>query len=65
MTTLSSPEASEVERLPEVEGGHRRGGAAGDEWLRVQLEAALETIPDDPDLVPRVERDCPETEKFI
>ena len=60
---LASPEAPEVERLPEVEGGHRGRGAARDKGLRVQLEAALEAIPDDPDLVPRVECDRPETEK--
>ena len=59
-----SPEAAQIERLPEIERGHRRRGAARDEGLRVQLEAALEAVPDDPDLVPRVECDRPETEKY-
>ena len=61
--SMASPEAPEVERLPEVERGHRGWGAARDKGLRVKLEAALEAVPDYPDFVPRVERDRPEKEK--
>ena len=63
--SLASPEAPEVERLPEVERGHRGRRAAGDKGLRVKLEAALEAVPDNPDFVPRVERDRPEKEKLV
>ena len=56
---MSVPESSEVKRLPEVERGHGSWRPPGHEWLRVQLEAALQPVPDDPDLVPRVQGDGP------
>ena len=56
---MSVPESSEVKRLPEVERGHGSWRPPGHEGLRVQLEAALQPVPDDPDLVPRVQGDRP------